>query len=687
MKKLILFISIGLAPYLIWAQLTYHPNSLGGVQMEGNEASGMYSTALGIGTTASGLSALSSGLETNASGYYSMAFGSGTYALNTHSFVQGYQNIAAGINSVAFGKNNYAYGHGTFVIGQFNISDPMADSENYSLLNQAFIIGNGISENERSNAFSVLFDGTTNVAGEITAQKFNGDGTGLTGLPINFNITSYNGIESPTNSALGTQSVALGKETQALKEYSTALGNLTIANGDDATAMGYASVANGNASLSVGFESQANGAASVSMGALNVASADASVALGFNTLANSYAGVAIGQFNSSNPTENPLAFESNNTAFVIGNGDSENARNNAFEIDFNGNITASGYVTATSFIGDGSAITGLAVQNNSTEITALEQRQNAGYENAASGAFAVALGVSNIASGEFSTAFGAGNNSVGSGGFVAGNESIAYGDWTTAVGYQNISAGAASTTFGFACEAYGVGSVALGDSNVVNANLAQAFGGYNTISADFSSAIGLNNTLLGEHSKAFGSGLVTNAAFSTAIGTYNTEQVQENQTQLVMDNTAFVIGNGSSTERSDAFRVQFNGNTTIAGDLTINSDARLKTNIISLGNTLANLLLIDGKRYSLKKDVTSKPKVGLLAQNILNVYPELVSETNGILSVNYQGLVPVVINAIKEQQELIKTQDQLLEAHKQQINTLEKELLNIKRMLQTAINE
>ena len=35
-----------------------------------------------------------------------------------------------------------------------------------------------------------------------------------------------------------------------------------------------------------------------------------------------------------------------------------------------------------SFIGDGSAIiTGLAVQNNSTEITALEQRQNAGYEN------------------------------------------------------------------------------------------------------------------------------------------------------------------------------------------------------------------------------------------------------------------------------------------------------------------
>ena len=116
-----------------------------------------------------------------------------------------------------FGKNNYANGHGTFAIGQFNISDPMADSDNYSLLNYAFIIGNGISENERSNAFSVLFDGTTNVAGEITAQKFNGDGTGLTGLPVNFNITSYNGIESPTSSALGIAICCLRQRDPSIK--------------------------------------------------------------------------------------------------------------------------------------------------------------------------------------------------------------------------------------------------------------------------------------------------------------------------------------------------------------------------------------------------------------------------------------------------------------------------------------
>ena len=49
-------------------------------------------------------------------------------------------------------------------------------------------------------------------------------------------------------------------------------------------------------------------------------------------------------------------------------------------------------------------------------------------------------------------------------------------------------------------------------------------------------------------------------------------------------------------------------------------------------------------------------KIGLLAQEILKVLPELVKEgndKNGTMSVNYQGLIPVLINAIKEQQNQI----------------------------------
>ena len=46
-----------------------------------------------------------------------------------------------------------------------------------------------------------------------------------------------------------------------------------------------------------------------------------------------------------------------------------------------------------------------------------------------------------------------------------------------------------------------------------------------------------------------------------------------------------------------------------------------------------------------------KQKIGVLAQEIKEVFPELVTEdSNEMLAVNYQGLVPVLINALKEQQ-------------------------------------
>jgi hypothetical protein len=77
---------------------------------------------------------------------------------------------------------------------------------------------------------------------------------------------------------------------------------------------------------------------------------------------------------------------------------------------------------------------------------------------------------------------------------------------------------------------------------------------------------------------------------------------------------------------------------------------------MSLGSTLAKLMKIDGKSYTMKSNEKVN-KIGLLAQEIEEVFPELVKEgedKDGTLSVNYQGLIPVLINAIKEQQEELK---------------------------------
>ena len=52
--------------------------------------------------------------------------------------------------------------------------------------------------------------------------------------------------------------------------------------------------------------------------------------------------------------------------------------------------------------------------------------------------------------------------------------------------------------------------------------------------------------------------------------------------------------------------------------------------------------------------------LSIRAQEIQKVFPELVSEDdNEMLAVNYQGLVPVLINALKEQQnEINRLKDQ-----------------------------
>lgn len=184
--------------------------------------------------------------------------------------------------------------------------------------------------------------------------------------------------------------------------------------------------------------------------------------------------------------------------------------------------------------------------------------------------------------------------------------------------------------------------------------------GTNAVDMSMNTAAG-NQGAVADFALASGVNTIADGYNSTVIGAYNTTDPNAEASTFSLSNRAFVIGNGDDTARSDAMTVLFDGTTTVAGELTVNSDMRLKTNIISLGATLANVLQIDGKSYNMKRDAQQKTKIGLLAQDIQKIYPELVSEQNGILSVNYQGLVPVLINAIKEQQTLIDKNSKLIE--------------------------
>ena len=252
----------------------------------------------------------------------------------------------------------------------------------------------------------------------------------------------------------------------------------------------------------------------------------------------------------------------------------------------------------------------------------------------------------------------------------------ATGNYSTAMGRLTTASGDYSTAMGYATTASGSLSTAMGQSTVASGNYSTAIGNYSIASGASSTAIGNIVTASGDVSTAMGNRTSASDYASLVIGQYNSSgsSVTNNATSFSTSNTAFVIGNGAdSSNKSDAFKVMFNGDTTVSNDLTvsgdvvISSDARLKSNIVSLGSTLSKLLQIDGKSYEMK----GKQKIGVLAQEIQEVFPELVSEDdNEMLAVNYQGLVPVLINALKEQDAKMNEQQSEIDELKEMVQEL-----------------
>ncbi|RYU81321.1 tail fiber domain-containing protein [Hymenobacter persicinus] len=117
---------------------------------------------------------------------------------------------------------------------------------------------------------------------------------------------------------------------------------------------------------------------------------------------------------------------------------------------------------------------------------------------------------------------------------------------------------------------------------------------------------------------------------------------------------------------ANATALKVNGNAVVTGSLTVNgvnvtSDRRFKTNVRPLGSALAAVLALRGVRYEWNAlgvqhgGTAGASQVGLLAQEVEQVYPELVSTgPDGYKAVNYAQLTPVLIEALKEQQQQIE---------------------------------
>jgi hypothetical protein len=525
---------------------------------------------------------------------------------------------------------------------------------------------------------------------------------------------------------IGFYSFASGYITNANNLYSTALGRNTLASGTSSTSLGYFTIAGGSNSTALGAYSQAAGNDAMAMNSSTIASGFASTAMGFATMAKGDGSVAMGNYTKS-LSANSLVIgsfndtTSNNRLFEVGNGSGDNTRKNAVTILQNGhtgigtvNPIARLHVTDSNVLFTGPAILPITTIFNPPASGAGSRMM--WYPQKA--AFRVGyvdgsqwdkdnIGIYSHASGFSTTASDFASTSMGVGTIASDYASTSMGYFTTAsrvastsMGYGTTASRFSSTSMGVFTTASGYASTSMGDNTIAKSDNSLVIGTYNdTTNTNRLFEIG-NGTSLNLRSNAMtvltngnvGIGASSpnaalqfaNIAATRKIVLYEAANNDHQFSGFGLE-PAFIryqlaspagyhifFAGTSPTNSNELFRISGNGNATLAGVLTQNSDARLKANIRPIHSPLEQLQNINGYTYNwLDKNRDTSMQVGVLAQEVQQIYPQLVHQNEkGELSVNYMGLVPVLIEAIKEQNKKLEDLQKQMEEQRKMIEQL-----------------
>ena len=304
---------------------------------------GVYSTAEGYNTTASGTASHAEGKSTIASGLYSHAEGSNCNSKGGESpdLIVAISDVdytitgstAYGINSHAEGTQTFAYGYSSHAEGGgTTASGSLSHAEGYNTTASG---DSSHAEGESTTASGV----GSHAEGESTTAS--GVGSHAEGYNTTASKTASH-AEGAATTASGSNAHAEGGNTTASGDNSHAEGNsnykvtqlITDFSGDSTTnddiinawntkkfsvARGKSSHVEGQNNLSLGHYSHAEGLCTVAIG-------NQSHTSGYYTKALHDNEAAYGKYNESN----------DNTLFSIGDGTADDARHNAFEITTTG---------------------------------------------------------------------------------------------------------------------------------------------------------------------------------------------------------------------------------------------------------------------------------------------------------------------------------------------------------------
>jgi hypothetical protein len=250
----------------------------------------------------------------------------------------GNYTIASGRASTAMGIATSSKSFAGIVVGIYNDSTNAVDPFFINPLNRLFQIGNGITDNARSNAMTVLHNGNVGIGTTIPVARLHITDSsvlfstvGVAAFPYGnppisgagrrmmwyadkaaFRVGYVDGTQWDKDS-VGNYSFAAGDGTKASGYISTAMGYNTSASGNYSTAMGYNTSASGYTSTAMGYNTSASGLASTAMGLSASASGTSSTALGVSTYASGSTSVAMGAGTSASGS-NSIAMGSSTIA-------------------------------------------------------------------------------------------------------------------------------------------------------------------------------------------------------------------------------------------------------------------------------------------------------------------------------------------------------------------------------------
>ncbi len=290
------------------------------------------------------------------------------------------------------------------------------------------------------------------------------------------------------------------------------------------------------------------------------------------------------------------------------------------------------------------------------------------FNNNTTGSSNSALGsraLNSNTTGYFNSGFGVSaleGNTTGNNNTAVGSSALASSQMT---GSYDVAVGN-SVLLGNSTGSYnsGFGASVLRSNSTGSSNTAI---GYQSMTANLT---GSNNTAVGYDSGRKDSSGSANETSSNSVylgydtrssASGNTNEIVIGYSALGVGSNSVVLGNDSITTTmlkgnvgigtGPSYKLHVAGNVG-ATSFVYTSDRSLKKNIKTLDSSLNKILQLRGVSFNWKKDNT--PGIGLIAQEVEKVYPDLVSTGgDGIKAVQYGNLVAPLIEAIKEQQKKI----------------------------------